>query len=268
MFLPETIDLGQSEKYILSIRISPNGFMFSISEPGMGKNYCLRETTFPANDNYRDNIQRTIFDLNFLTQKFKKTNVVFVSKDYDLVPTPYFDIKEKEELYNFTHANKVSSLVSTPIENRNIVTLFNIDKNIFEFLSRNLWAPCFFHHSSLLIDLFGKKGKDNDRARMYLNFHNSFMDIICFSGGKLVHSLTYENEPVNSQLYFILKLWEVCAFDQLKDSVHISGTADKFISSRLHDYIRNIEFINITSEVYFWSEDARKAPLDLLTLSL
>lgn len=267
MFLPETIDLGQSEKYVLSIRIRPSGFMFSISEPGVGKNYCLRETTFSASDNYLSSIQRTIFDLNFLTQRFKKTNVIIVSKDYDLVPASYFDIKEKEYLYNFTHVHKADHLASGLIENQDIITLFNIDKNIFEFLSRNLWVPQFYHHSNLLINLYDGKRKDS-KSRMHLNFHDNFMDIFCFSENKIIHSLTYENESMNGQLYFILKLWEMCAFDQFKDFLYISGNAEKFVLSRLHDYVKNIEFINAPSEVYFWNEDAQKAPLDLLALAL
>jgi len=267
MFLPETIDLGQSEKYILSIRIGSNSFMFSISEPGGGKSYCLRETTFLEGSNNLDNIQRIIFDLNFLTQRFKKTNVIIVSKNYDLVPASYFDKKEKEHLYDLTHSNKGDHIASGYIEGEDIITLFNIEENIFGFLSRNLWTPQFYHHSNLLINFFERRNRKNSSS-MYINFHNNFMDIICFTDTKLVHSLTYENEPVNNQLYFILKLWEKCGFNQIEDYIYISGNTDKFIVSRLSDYIKNIEFINAPSEIHLWNEDAQRAPLDLLVLSL
>lgn len=268
MFLSENIDLGQSEKYILTIRIKTNGFMFSISDPNAGKSFCLRDTTFSANDNYLDNIQRTIFDLNFLTQRFKKTNVIFVSKDYDLIPASYFENKEKETLYNFSHVDKASRISSGLIENQDIITLFNIDKTVFEFLSRNLWTPQFYHHANLLINLFQKRSGGENVFRMHLNFHDELMDIVCFSGEKLLHSLTYENEPINNQLYFILKLWEQYELNQLKDFLYISGNTDKFIISRLHDYIKNVEFVNAPSEIHFWSDDAQKAPLDLLSLIL
>jgi hypothetical protein len=267
MFLPETIDLGHSEKYILSIRTRPDSFVFSICEPDAGKNYCLRETTFSANDNYLSNIQRIIFDLNFLTQRFKKTNVVVVSKDYELVPASYFDKKQKEGLYNFTHSHKAGRLMSGYIADQDVVALFDIEKDIFEFLSRNLWVPEFYHHSNLLINFFEKRNR-NGLSSMYLNFHDNFLDVFCFSDSKLIHALSYEGESVNNQLYYILKLWEQCGFDQVKDYVFVSGEADKFIVSRLYDYIKNVEFLNAPGEIHFWSEDAQKAPLDLLALSL
>ena len=64
--------------------------MFSISDPETKENYCLRETSFSMSDNLLANIQRIIFDFNFLTQEFKQTNVIFVSSSYDLIPARYF----------------------------------------------------------------------------------------------------------------------------------------------------------------------------------
>jgi len=269
MFLPESIDLGHSEKYVLSIRIKPNGFMFSISNPENGKNYCLRETTFSVNDDLLSNIQRIVFELSFLTQEFKQTNVVIVSKDYELVPAVYFDKKKKEDLYNFTHLDKVNHVLTGLVEKQDVVALFGLEKDLFDFLSRNLWTPYFFHHSDLLIDFFEKKGRTtNNVSKIYLNFHDNFLDIICFSGAKLLHSLTYENEPPANQVYYILKLWEDCGFNQMEDYIYIAGQPDELIIAKLQLYINNIEQVTPPSEIYLWNEDAQKAPLDLLVLSL
>lgn len=269
MFLPESIDLGQSEKYVLTIRIKPNGFMFAISEPEVGANYCLRETTFSVNDNLQSNIQRIIFDLNFLTQEFKQTNIIFVSSDYEIVPAQYLDTKRKEELYSFTHTEKVGHILSGLLQKQDIVTLFNIEKEIYEFLCRNLWNPNFYHHTNLLINLFENRGKAMDQtSKMYLNFHDNFMDIFCFAESKLIHSLTYEGETAINQIYFILKLWEKCRFNQMEDFIYITGKPDELIIIRLQEYIKHIERLNNPSEIYLWNEDAQRAPLDLLTLAL
>lgn len=269
MFIPQYIDLGKSEKYILSVRIKSNGFMFSISEPEVGKHYFLQETSFLPHDDLLNNIQRIIFDLNFLTQEFKRTNVIIVSPEYDLIPASYYDSKEKITLYDFTHLNKSKHILEGLIEKQNIITLFNIEKPIFEFLSRNLWNPQFYHHSTLLANYIESKGKASwANSKMYLNFHDNLLDIFCFSGLRLMHSQTYENEPAANQLYYILKLWERCGFDQLNDYLYIIGNPELYVSLHVQEYIKNIERINVPSEIYLWSDDAQKAPLDLLTLSL
>lgn len=269
MFLPESIDLGHSEKYVLSIRIKPSGFMFSITDPDSRRNYCLRETTFSGDGNMLENVQRIIFELGFLTQEYKQTNVVIVSKDYDLVPASYFDRKKKEHLFNYTHFDKSDYILSGLINTQDVIMLYAVGEDLHHFLSRNLWNPVFFHHANLLIDLFGEKSKIKaNKSKMYLNFHDDLMDVFCFSGTRLVHSLTYENESPDNQAYYILKLWERFGFDQMQDYIYMAGRNDAQVMARLQLYISNIERIDPPGEIYLWNEDAQKAPLDLLALSL
>lgn len=267
MFLPASIDLGKSEKYILSIRIKTDGLMFSIHEPE-SKNYCLRETTFSPGFTMLENVQRIIFDLNFLTQQFLKTNVVIVSSGYNIIPNNYYDPKEKEKLYNMVHHEKADHVLSCINEDQQITTLFKIESGIYEFLSRSLCAPQFYNHTSLIIDLFQNKGKVDIFSKMYIYFHGNMLDILCFKHSKLIHSITHEDETANNQAYFILKLWEKCGFDQLKDQVLIIGVPENDTITILRKYIKIIDTVNTPSEVYLWHEDAQKAPLDLLALSL
>lgn len=269
MFLPESIDLEHSEKYILSIRIKSDGFMFSITDPENVKNYCLRETTFSSEDNLLGNVQRIIFELNFLTQEFKQTNVVFVSKDHDIIPAPFFDKKEATELYNFTHFNKADYTMSGLIDSQDVVVSYKVDKDLLDFLSRSLFAPNYYHHSNLLINWIDKKAKFlKSKSRIFVSFRENMMDVFCFSDSKLIHSLSYENENAADQVYFLLKLWEQCSFSQQEDTLYLLGDADRLVMARAQLYINKIENLTWAGEITSWSDDAKKAPLDLLTLSL
>lgn len=269
MFLPESIDLEHSEKYILSIRIKSNGFMFSITDPENVKNFCLRETIFSSEDNLLSNVQRIIFELNFLTQEFKQTNVIFVSKGYDLVPASYFDKKEATDLYNFTHFDEADYTMSALIDSQDTMVDYRVDKNVVDFLSRSLFAPNYFHHSNLLIHWIDKKTKFlKSKSRMFVSFHENMMDICCYSESRLIHSLSFENENPANQVYFLLKLWEQCGFSQQEDTLYILGEADRLVIARAQLYINKIENLTWAGEITSWSDDAKKAPLDLLILSL
>lgn len=269
MFLPEHIDLAQSEKYILSIRIKTDGFMFSISEEGKGNTYCLRETSFSSEISLFENIKKIVFELSFLTQQYKSTNVIFVSSDYDLVPNPYYQENEKEHLYNFVHSESGEFILSCTNRRQNSVTLYSIEKDIHDFLCRSLYNPQFFHHSSLLVRMFeNKENTFNISSKMYLYFHEEMMDVLCFSQSRLTHCLSYNKQHPANQVYYVLKIWECCQMDQLKDIIYIAGTPSKYLESTLQEYIKNIEKTGAPSETFLWSEDAQNAPLDLLELSL
>jgi hypothetical protein len=267
MFLPATIDLGQSEKYILSIRISTDKFMFSISDPQDRNNYCLRETDLPVGISLLDNIKRIIFDFNFLTQQYLQTHVVIVSSDYDLVPDKYYDYNCREEMFGFTHFKNEGQVLSVENQHHSSVVLYTIDKNLYQFLQRNLYNPQFHHHSSLLTDYLNTH-MQRDQPRMFVYSHDGLSDVLCYSGTELSHSLTYHNANPSDQAYYILKLWENTGLNQISDMLYIAGDIDESVIFVLQKYIKNIEKVGAFSDIYLWHEDAQKAPLDLLALSL
>jgi len=267
MFLPLTFDLGQSEKYILSIRIMADKFMFSISDTGNRNNYCLRETDLPSGTSLLENVKKIIFDFNFLTQQYMQTNVIIVSPEYDLVPDEYFVKSQKEDLYKFVHFGSVGNVLYNENLMQNNVTLYNVEKELFEFLSRNLYNPQFYHHSHLLIKYFEEQSSEVS-SRMIIYLHDKMLDILCYSGSQLKHCFTYTDDNPLNQVYYILKIWESCNMDQVNDVLYIAGEVDGSVGTTLQKYIRNIEKTGAFSDIYLWSEDAEKAPLDLLTLAL
>lgn len=269
MFLPEYINLEQSEQYILSIRIKPNQFIFSISCPDNDKHYCLREVRFSSEENFFSNVQKIFFELNFLTQPFLQTNLVYVSPDYDLVPNEYFESKKKKDLYNLVHVDKTKYILYDQNNRQMNVTLYGMDEQIYDFLLRNLYNPRFFHHSTLLIDYFRDKGVTTAFvSKMFVNFQEEQIDVICFNHYKILHSLSFVEESPLNQLYYILKVWEQLNFDQLKDYIYLVGIPSDLVRNGLSEFVKNIECIGVPSEVFLWNDDAQKAPIDLLSLSL
>ena len=269
MFLPATIDIKKSEKYVLSIRIFPKGLQFAISDPANGKNYSLRQTDFVAELSLLENIQRIIFELSFLSLEFKKTNVIFVTSSYDIVPTAFFDDQLKIRSYEMVHDEKADKILTNILNKKEAIIQYNIRRDCYDFLIRNLFNPIFYNHSGLLIDFFENKGTAMGMAtKMVINFHEGVFDIICYNNSRLIHCLSIEEDHYLNQVYYILKVWEQCKFDQLNDYIYLAGTYDNQIFVELNKYVKNVDTINVPREVFLWNDEAQKAPLDLLSLAL
>lgn len=269
MFLPVSIDIDHSEKYILSIRITDKGLKFSISEPGDGKNYCLRETAFSPELSVLENVKRIVFELSFFALEYKEVNVIYVSPDYDIVPTEFYDLKHSKELYKMVHTQDCDHVQACKQAKQDVLTVFGMKAELYEFLSRNLCNPQFTHHASLLIDYLSEKGKNIGlTSKMFVCFHGGLCDILCYTQSGLKHCTTLVEEQSINQTYFILKAWEQSGFDQYKDDFYIVGDADEDLVSELSKYIKNIETMGVPSEVFLWNEDALNAPIDLLSLAL
>lgn len=270
MFLPPTIDLGHSEKYILTIRIKPNSFMFSLTEPEVGKNFCLRSTTFEqGGSSLLENIKKIIFDLNFLTYQYAKTNVIFVSPDYIFAPSELYEPKIKTDLYNFTSLAHEAFVLTDESPKYNLQTLYEVDEEVYEFLARSLFSPHFYHHSTSLIHLLeGRSRTTSLYSKMYVNLHEGITDLLCFSGNKFLSAQSYEDLSSAEKSYFILKTWESLGMNQLTDQLLIAGELEDEVIEVLREYIKIIERLSAPSEVFLWHKDAQKAPLDLISLSL
>lgn len=207
MFLPENIDLAYSERYNLSIRLSPNGFSFCISCPDDPTIFHFQETGLGIKLTYFDNIKKMVFDLGFFSQSFNQVKVTVVSPYYTIVPCVFFEKKRIEEIFRFNFHDSNGLVLSDYIQGRELMTLFNIDEEVYSFLSRSLWNPSYQHHSSLLTQLFKSCGGIDDGKSCFADFHDKYVTIICFSGGKLLSSNTFLATDPHDTTYFIASVW-------------------------------------------------------------
>lgn len=268
MQLPENINIEQSDKYILSIRITSTVFFFCIYQADTKEIVCLEEISFLSENNGFDEIQRIIFDSEFLTYPYQETNVIFVSKDYDLAPQYLIQKDKKEALYNFTHIETAKQILYCSETIQQIVTVYNTDEEIYQFLARNLFNPEFHHHSNIMMQYLEEKNKVSEKtAKMYMNFHDEFIDVFCYSEqSQVLHVLTFEDENEKSMVYHILNIWDKCGFDQNLTPLYILngyGIPNMYITTKLKEYIRNVQSLSIDEDINTIKKRELDMPLPL-----
>ena len=216
MFLPENIDLSQSESYDLSIRLTPDGFSFCIYSADDPSVFHYQETGLGSKFSHTQNIKRLIFDLGFFSQPFHCTKVTVVSPRYTLIPDIFFDKKKAKELfqYNF-HPTNGLVLIDPASETYHVV--YHVDEEVHSFLSRSLWNPVFRHHASSLLPLFNAHAAKSEGRKCFVDFHDKFVSIACFDGGRLLSSNMFPATHPLDTLYYIVNIWEKLAFRQSSD---------------------------------------------------
>lgn len=266
MFLPENIDLAYSERYNLSIRLSPNGFSFCIFSLEDSSIFHFQETTMGANLTYIENLKKVIFDLGFFSQSFKKVTVTVASIFYTLVPEEYFDKKHIDELFRFNFHNAQGIVLADPTINQSYHTLFNIEEEVHSFLSRNLWNPKFFHHSASLTKLFHSYMGSDDGNNCFVDFHDQYVTIICFGDRQLLSSNSYQVNDPHDATYFIASIWEKLQFNQMTDKLYLSGKIDdhKTTVDLLRKLIRHVEQVHLQPKTKIEETQLNNLPTDLL----
>lgn len=266
MFLPENIDLAYSERYNLSIRLSPDGFSFCIYSPGDPTIFHFQETRLGSKLSFIENIQKLIFDLGFFSQTFNRIVVTVVSNTYTLIPGVYLDKSRVEEIFRFNFHDENGVILMDVAPDNEFVTLFNVNSELHSFLSRHLWNPTFHHHSFLLTELFKSYKGSEIEKRCFVDFHDRFVTIVCFAGQKLLSTNTFQTTDPHNTIYFIASVWEKLSFDQSIDLLFLSGNMDtqKTTIDLLRKLIRRVEEVELNVRVMITQERKNTLPTDIM----
>ena len=223
MFLPDNIDFTESKTYILSIRLTPSGFYFSIHCPSDETVFYQNSISFRPNSNYLKNIEKLIFDYSFFSYNFRKINVICVDDNLTIVPNEFHDKKLEPDLLSFNCFDHKLQIISNEIKNLDCKVVWGVDESIHSFLSRTLLNPKFVSHLSLLVPLFYRL-HNNTTSALFINFNDDEMiDIVAFSGRKLILAKTFRAEKPLEDSYYIQKTWEVLQLNVHSDLLFFSG---------------------------------------------
>jgi len=271
---PPFIHREYPERYSLIVRIGPEMFSFCIYQPNVRENFSFQHIPFSFKDEGISNMEEIILDSEFLTLPYHSVKVIYVSRDYDLIPQYIIKKDKKESLYNFVHTHQAQQILYCPDTIQQIVTEYNTNDELYKFLLRNLYSSEFYHHSNVIMQYLEKKNRELPQVgKMYLNFHDHFVDIFCYDKtSTILHALTFEKESSQNMLYYILNVWDKCNFDQKKDHLYILdgyNVPDAYITAKLKDYIHNIMNLPVTNDINPFANipENERFPLDLLILT-
>ena len=247
MFSPDNIDFAESIKNILSIRLTPDGFYFSIHCPTDETVFNQNSVSFGSNESYLECIEKLIFDYPFFSDNYKRIYVICVDDETTIVPNDYYDKKWATELLSFNCLNPKSHILSSELQEHNCKVIWGIDKSVHSFLSRALLNPNFVSHLSFLVPLFHKLHNRNDGA-LFVNFNDDkLIDIVAFSGDRLTLAKTFHANNLLEENYYIQKTWESLQLNVQQDRLFFSGNTSNHSEciDTLKRVVSNTEIISL-----------------------
>ncbi len=265
-----TINLDRTEKYILYLRLSPEGFEFSLHDPLADGSFYFQQETFSGTETYLQQLEKSVYENDFLLKEYKKIYVIFSSDRFTLIPASLAEKEEASVYYDFCLEKKDETIQSNKLIRNNCYNLFGTDPDISAFLQRTFHAPIFIHHISPLCEYFHNKSRLGNFSKMYIQIQPQFIDILSFNSQGLNFVQTYKYRHINDAVYYILNAWKQLDLDQQKDELQITGTAPirKEISDILKKYVINVVPVIFPPHIYELGKDTIQAPFDLIALTL
>lgn len=223
MLLPDNIDFAESKKYILSIRLMPSGFYFSIHSPSDETVFYQNRVSFSPNSDYLKNLEKLIFDYSFFSYNYQQINVICVEDKGTIIPNEYHQKRFEQDLLSFNFLNPKVQVINNKIELLGCRIVWGIDMQVHSFLSRALLNPKFVCHLSELMTLFYKRHNTSTKA-LFVNFNDDKMiDTVSFSGENLTLAKTFCADNSLEESYYIQKTWEALQLNVHTDLLYFSG---------------------------------------------
>lgn len=219
------IDLTQSKQYTLSIRLSTDGFSFSIYRPTADHALTIMEKEVDSHRSLTNNLRQMVEESALLSSSYKRVNLLTASHRFLTVPLELFEDTQAEAWFHQCHPPKPNETVRYNILSReNLVVIFGIDKSTADFAQAQYPGVHIASHVSPLIQYLSSQSREGNTRKMYACFRKREVDVFCFDQGKLLLSNSFRYSHPSDMVYFLLCAWKQLGFDQERDELHIGGT--------------------------------------------
>ena len=107
----ETTDFNKSEQYTLSIRLSTDGFSFSVFNPLGDGEFSYYDREVDESLSLTANLKQTFRELEWLKRPFRRVNVLMANKRFTFIPLEFFEDEQAEIIFYHNHPKRENETV-------------------------------------------------------------------------------------------------------------------------------------------------------------
>ncbi len=243
----ETIDYSKSEQYTLSIRLSTDGFSFSIYNPIHDSTLSFFEKEIDTSLSLTANLKQAFRELEFLNHEYKRVNILVTGKRFTLVPLELFEDDQTEILFHYNHPYRENETIQYNIlKTHNLVVIFGIDRSAYSFLNEQYPHARFYSQVSPLTEYFAVKSRLGNSKKLYASLRSGAIDLYCYEKGHLLLVNSFECKQTEDRVYYLLYVWKQLEFDQERDELHLTGllTDKEALVKELRKFILQVFIMN------------------------
>ena len=223
--MTERIDFTKSEQYTLSIRLSADGFSFSIYNPLTDNDFCF--VPHPVNTGYSMTANLKGYADQYRSAEDIRINgltFLYDSPRFTPVPLELFEDEQMDTVFyhNFPKGNNEIVLCNV-LGRSNVVILFAIDKHTHLLLTEHFPTARYFSTASPLTEYFARKSRLGNSRKLYTHIREQQMEVFCFDKGNLLLINSFPCKQTTDHVYYLLYIWQQLNYNQEKDELHLTG---------------------------------------------
>ena len=219
-----TAQAEQSTNSILSIRLSTDGFSFSILNPSAGDAPTYFGRDVDPLTSLSANLSRAFDEDERLRLPYRRVNVLMGGGRFTLMPLELFEDEHAESVFHYNVRTKDNEAVMyNVLRSNDLVVIFGVDRTVAETVSRQHPNAKFYAQASPLIDLFAMRSRAGNNRKLYAYVQHSSIGIYAYDRGRLLIGNHFDCTETADHIYYILYAWKELGLDQLRDELWLCG---------------------------------------------
>ncbi len=237
------IDFTKSEQYTLSIRLSADGFSFSVHHPQNKEDFY--HGFYQVNTSYSmtANIKKMFAAIKELSYPYQHTNILIDTERFTTIPFELFEDEHTDDLFHHNFQQDDNEIILCNILGKsNIALLFGIDKHAHQALIEHLGQARFFACTSPLTEHFTRLSQEGNCRKLFANIFPGKMDIYAFDKGKPLLINSFRCKTESDQVYYLLFIWQQLGFNQENDQLWLRENTDSSqkLLMELNKFLRKV----------------------------
>ena len=250
-FSSENLDFQNSENYHLSVEIQNNQLSFCLLDTTKLEYIFLKS----VKANNPNEILQLINNEEILKYNFFSSSVSYKNFPSTIIPNQLYDATKKEVYANFV-IGETQKIKTDIIHHANSTILYSVEENITNTLNQIQTEIKEKNSSTIAISSILNQYSDRKERNCFLIKENNKIEIIVIQADQLIFQNYFEVNSPTDVLYFTLFCFEQLKMDTNKNELYLIGNIEKGDEtySLLYDYIRNINFGELSANLSFSNE--------------
>ncbi|MCR4764920.1 MAG: DUF3822 family protein [Bacteroidaceae bacterium] len=237
---------SNSHQYILSIRLSADGFYFALLNQKVKENDDSSTYNYKVDESlsFTANLKQAIEELEWLSYKYKAVNIELATQRFTLVPLDFFEEEHAETLF-YQNFQKVDNEVVeyNVLQKNNAVVVYGIDKVLLALIYHTFPEAHLKVQAAALIDRLSLLNRKTEQKQMLCVVGKDCMTIVVMEGHHLLYGNSFHCTHTTDRMYYALYVWKLLGLDQTADEMLLAcnTTDSEEIKMELEKYISNIK---------------------------
>lgn len=241
----DQIDQNTPERYTLSIRLTSDGFCFSLCDHNnSGQILPAFYRTDPVSSEVA-NIKEFISAVDEIgISSFRRVNVIIDGSRASLIPFVLFDKDDLVTAFELSFKRfPAETLLYQVSDNNEFVVIFPVNKYVKQLLDNAFCNVEYRFSGGAVLDYVTRLERYKDSKGLLVCKMEKGLQIFGFGSNELLFFNCFECEGNSDSLYFIMNVWKTLGLSQMSDYLFLASDGDegRELSDMLCKYIGNVE---------------------------